>query len=86
MAVGLPQADVDHILDYICSASNHRTVHFLWRPFLRDPDDDMVLEVAVESESHCIVTYHVRDFEGIGQFGIRAITPQEFLRELGELP
>lgn len=47
--------------------------------------DDMVLEVAVESESDFIVTHNVRDFIGINHFGIRVITPRQFLEEIGEL-
>ena len=38
-------------------------VHFLWRPFLRDPDDDMVLEGAVASGSQFIITHNVKDFK-----------------------
>ena len=47
--------------------------------------DDMVLELAVESEVDFVVTHNLRDFKGIEQFGISAITPQEFLRKLGEI-
>ena len=85
VSLGLRHSDIDDILDYLCRVSEHREIFFLWRPFLRDPMDDMVLEVAVEAEVDFIVTHNLRDFAGIEQFGIRAITPQEFLREIGEL-
>jgi predicted nucleic acid-binding protein len=49
---------------------------------LRDPGDDLVLEVAVAGECASIVTYNVRDFVGSEQFGIRVQTPKEFLAEM----
>jgi predicted nucleic acid-binding protein len=82
--VGLARADIDDILDYICAVAHRRRIHFLWRPFLKDPQDDHVLELAVESESDCIVTHNVRDFVGVEQLGVRVVTPQEFLRQIGE--
>ena len=76
--VGLTHADIDDIFDYVCSVSRRRKVHFLWRPFLKDPQDDHVLELAVESGSDFIVTHNVRDFSGVDQFGIRVVTPKSF--------
>ncbi len=84
-SIGLRYSDIDDILDYLCRVSEHREIFFLWRPFLKDPMDDMVLELAVESEVDFVVTHNLRDFKGIEQFGISAITPQEFLRKLGEI-
>jgi putative PIN family toxin of toxin-antitoxin system len=83
-SVGLKHRDVDDILDYICRVAEHRRIFFLWRPYLRGPSDDMVLELAVESGSRYIVTHNVGDFQGSEDFGIRVIRPAEFLREIGE--
>jgi len=82
----LAVSDLNDILDYLCTTGNRREIFFLWRPFLLDPDDDMVLELAVASHSQFIVTFNVGDFKGCENFGIRAITPFVFLREIGELP
>jgi putative PIN family toxin of toxin-antitoxin system len=84
-SLGLRHADIDDILDYICAVAEHRRIHFLWRPFLRDASDDMVLELAVESESDYIITHNISDFAGIRQLGVTALTPGEFLRRIGEL-
>ena len=81
-AVGLRHSDIDDILDYLCSVGEHREIFFLWRPFLKDPMDDMVLEVAVESNCDYIVTHNIKDFRGIEKFGIEAIRPGKFLRKL----
>jgi putative PIN family toxin of toxin-antitoxin system len=83
--LGLSEQDVDDVLDYLCSVSEHREIYYLWRPFLRDPRDDMVLEVAVEAECGYILTYNARDFAGVDQFGIGAITPKAFLQQIGEI-
>jgi putative PIN family toxin of toxin-antitoxin system len=83
--VGLTYSDIDDIVDYICKVAEHRDIYYLWRPFLKDPKDDMVLEVAVESESEFIVTHNVRDFTGIEQFGLQATTPKQLLEKIGEL-
>ena len=82
--LGLTYADIDAVLDYMCNVGEHREIHFLWRPVLRDPGDDMVLELAVEAEADGIVSHNVRDFAGSDRFGVRVITPQELLREIGE--
>lgn len=53
---------------------------------MKDPTDHMVLELAVSAGCEIIVTYNKADFEGVEQFGIRAMTAREFLQETGELP
>ena len=73
--------EIDSILDYLLSKSSIRKVFYLWRPCLKDPKDDLVLEVAVESESKYIITFNKKDFKGCAKFGIKIVTPQEFLKE-----
>jgi putative PIN family toxin of toxin-antitoxin system len=77
--------DIADIIDYLCAVANRQNVYYLWRPFSRDPKDDMVLELAVAAGCMAIVTFNQRDFRGAESFGIRVLTPQEFLREIGEL-
>ena len=66
-------------LHYLASIAHLQDVHFLWRPFLRDLDDDMVLECAVASSSQYIVTHNVKDFKRGPKLKVNAITPAEFL-------
>jgi putative PIN family toxin of toxin-antitoxin system len=77
--LGLTHTDVDDVLDYLCAVGHRRQIFYLWRPFLPDPQDDMVLEVAVEAGCDMIVTFNLRDFVGVEQFGLRALTPGQFL-------
>ena len=84
-----PGATVDAALGflrYLASIAYLQEVYFLWRPFLRDPDDDMVVECAVASGSTYIVTHNVRDFRGVEELGVKAIPPAEFLNFLRASP
>jgi len=81
----LDKSDIEYILNYIAQVSCKRDIFYLWRPYLRDPKDDLVLEVAVESRSNVIVTYNKKDFAGIEKFGIKALTSKEFLKKRGLL-
>lgn len=74
------------ILDFLCRVGKRQEVFFLWRPFLRDPKDDMVLELAVAASCEAIVSYNKRDFFGVDRFGLRVRDCKEFLTEIGELP
>ncbi len=80
----LNENDIEDIIDYLCSVGNRKDIHFLWRPFLKDPDDDMILEIAVSSQCDAIVTHNVSDFSGAETLGIRILTPREFLQEIGD--
>lgn len=74
---------VEAIIDYICGVARAQEIHFRWRPMLRDPGDEMVLELAVAARCDAIVTFNKRDFQSIEQFAVRLLTPAEFLREIG---
>ena len=82
----LSAEEVDDVLNFLCASAGLREIFYLWRPVLPDPKDDFVLELAVESGCDYIVTFNTRDFAGAEKFGVLAIRPQEFLRELGEIP
>ncbi len=75
----LTAVDIDIVLDYLLSKAMLCPIYYLWRPCLKDPQDDMVLEVAVQSQSRFIVTFNQRDFKQSEQFGISVLTPQQFL-------
>jgi len=84
--IPLNETDIDAVIDYICKVASHHEVYYLWRPFLKDPKDDMVLELGVTAACETMVTYNVTDFEGVEQFGLKVMTSREFLEEIGELP
>lgn len=82
-SLGLSRRDVSDVLDYICSVARRQAIFFLWRPQLPDPGDDMVLEAAVAGGCRYVVTFDTRDFESPRSFGVKAVTPREFLRLIG---
>ena len=73
-------ADAQAFLRFLASICFHQDVHFLWRPFLKDPDDDFILELAFAAGARYIVTHNTKDFAGSDQLGILAITPGDFYR------
>ena len=80
---GLSDDDVDDIIDYLCGVAHLQEIHFLWRPVLRNPKDDHVLELAAAAGCGLIVTHNVRDFALSEGFGVAAVRPGEFLRRIG---
>jgi putative PIN family toxin of toxin-antitoxin system len=79
-------ADAQAFLRYLASICHHQDVHFLWRPFLKDPDDDFILELAFAAGARYIVTHNKRDFAGSEQLDTLAITPGDFYRLIFHKP
>jgi len=76
---GQTENDALAFLRYLANQAHLQEIHFLWRPFLPDVDDDMVLELAFAAGCRYIVTHNVKDFRGSEELGISAITPRDFL-------
>lgn len=73
---------IEDLLDFLCEHARKPRIFYSWRPCLPDPDDDMILELAVAARADFIVTHNVRDFRGAERFGIGILTPSEFLKRL----
>ena len=78
--------ELDQILNNLCAMANRHDVFYLWRPLLRDPGDDLILELAVKANCSYIVTYNKQDFKGVDAFGVKIVDAREFLQIIGELP
>jgi putative PIN family toxin of toxin-antitoxin system len=80
----LTRGDIETILNMLAACGTPRMIYFLWRPQLRDPKDEMVLELAVSGQADAIVTLNERDFLPTAPdlFGIEVIRPGPFLRRL----
>ena len=76
--------EIDELLGIICLLGVKQEIWYLWRPFLQDAGDEFVAEVAVTAQAEAIVTQNVRDFKGMEKFGIKVLTPKEFLQRIGE--
>ncbi len=83
LAHGLTLLQIDEFLAELAGLVEPVEVHFLWRPQTRDPNDEMVLEAAINGEADAIVTYNVADFAEAGErFGISIMRPAELLKKV----
>ncbi|MDD5675962.1 MAG: putative toxin-antitoxin system toxin component, PIN family [Chitinivibrionales bacterium] len=82
--LGLSVEEINEVLEFLCSVSNPHLLYYSWRPCLNDPDDEMLLELAIAANARFIVTHNIRHFKGIHGFNVRAIKPSEFLKLLEE--
>jgi len=80
--LNLQDDEIDMILDNLCALSRFQKIYFLWRPYLSDPKDDHILELAVAAKVGIIVTHNLKDFAGTDRFGVEAVTPKTLLERL----
>jgi predicted nucleic acid-binding protein len=71
------ERDVDAVLAELAGLLEPVCLHYRWRPQLRDPADEMVLEAAVNSGADALITYNRRDFLPADRFGLAVLTPPE---------
>jgi putative PIN family toxin of toxin-antitoxin system len=74
-AMRLDGDQVGRLLDGLCRVGRLVEISFLWRPMLRDPDDEMVLEAAVHGRADRLLTFNLRDFVGSQRVGVRVELP-----------
>jgi len=81
LAHGLSMAAIEEFLAELAALVEPVETHFLWRPQLRDPNDEMVLEAAVNGSADALVTYNVKDFASAAKrFALEILRPSELLR------
>jgi putative PIN family toxin of toxin-antitoxin system len=83
--INISEEALDDILDYLCSVAIHQKIFYLWRPMLKDPRDELVLELAANAQADFIISYNERDFVGAERFGIKVLNSKAFLEYLGVL-
>ena len=76
--LALSMSEIDDVIDFLCSKAIGHEIFYLWRPMLKDPDDDFLLELAFKAGAS-IVTWNLADFKRADQLGVRVITPRELL-------
>ncbi len=75
--------EVDVILGVLASLLQPVPIYFSWRPQLTDPNDEMVLECALNAQAMAIVTFNIRDFlPAANQFQVKLIEPGAFVKQL----
>lgn len=82
-AAGLSEQEVRVFLDAVVALAEPVETHYLWRPQLRDPGDEMVLEAAVNGRAEGLVTFNVRDFgKAPARFGVEVMMPREVMERV----
>ena len=82
---GLGDEEVREVVSALCAVAEPVWTAFLWRPQLRDPADEMVLEAAINGNADALVTFNRRDFgDAPGRFGIAVLSPRQALRRIEE--
>lgn len=85
-ALGLTDDDMAAFLDELVAISVHVHAYRLWRPLSPDPDDDMVIECAVNGHANVIITFNTRHVQpAYTVFDIPVLTPAQFLARFGRL-
>jgi len=83
LAAGLSEHEVKIFLTAVVALVEPVTTHFLWRPQLRDPGDEMVLEAAVNGGADALVTFNTRDYGTVpALFGLEILLPREAIRRI----
>lgn len=78
LITGLTTEEIDSFLDYLFREGTLEQSVPRLRPSLRDPDDERILELAVQCGA-TIVTHNARDFHGAGRFGVDVYAPSDIL-------
>jgi predicted nucleic acid-binding protein len=79
-ASGLSMVELGELLDAVAAIVTPVIISYLWRPILRDPDDELVLETAVNGRADLLLTFNERDFAGAKRFTPRISRPGPALR------
>lgn len=82
-AAGLSKSDTRMLPDGLVHLVEEVEAHFLWRGRLRDANDDMVLDAAINGRADAIVTFNHRDYGKVpAEFAIELMLPREALKRI----
>jgi putative PIN family toxin of toxin-antitoxin system len=79
----LSAAEAMNVIDALAGLAEPVEIHFRWRPQLRDADDEMVLEAAINAQDRTIVTFNTKDFAmAADKFDVKLLKPRQLLENL----
>lgn len=82
IASALTKREAELFVDVVIAMMESVRSHYLWWPQLRDPNDEMVLEAAINGRAQALVTFNAKDFVPAARFGIEVLLPRDVLRRL----
>lgn len=74
------ESEIRNLIRSVGACGVLQPIFYRWRPFLKDPDDDLLIELAVAAGCAYIVTHNLRDFTGSDGLGVKSLLPREFLK------
>ena len=77
--LGLASERINNLLDALCVLAEPRYLSGVWHPVLTDPDDEMLVHLAVESGADYLISHNVRHLEPARRLGVNLLEPREFL-------
>ena len=80
--LGLSLDDVDQLLNAVCARAEEWPLAHGWEPILHDPDDEPLIQLAVESGANCVITHNIRHLAPARSLGIEVLKPGGFLAKL----
>lgn len=84
---GISIENLDTVLDTLAAHAEPIHLNYLWRPQLRDPNDEMVLETALNASADALVTFNIKDFaDAASRFSLKIVTPAECIKLTGGFP
>lgn len=82
LLLGLRLEDVDELLNAICARGEQYLLSHGWQPILIDPDDEPLVQLAIESDAFRIVSHNIRHLRPAAQLGVELLRPREFVDKL----
>jgi putative PIN family toxin of toxin-antitoxin system len=82
-AAGMTREEAKVFVDAVLAMTEPVEIYFLWRPQLQDPNDEMVLEAAINGQAEAIVTFNRRHYgHAARRFGIEVLSPGAALERI----
>ena len=79
----LNQEEQNELFEAYLSTCKYNEIYYMWRPNLKDENDNFVVELAVASGAEALITYNVKDFKNAELiFKHKIITPEDFIKEM----
>jgi len=78
----LSKKEQSTLLNAYISTCRWNEIYYMWRPNLKDEDDNFVVELAVASGAEAIITYNLKDFHNAElSFSHTITTPEIFIKD-----
>jgi putative PIN family toxin of toxin-antitoxin system len=83
---GISLENIDIVLDTLAAHVSPVHLNYLWRPQLKDQNDEMVLETALNASADALVTFNTKDFAAAAdRFSLKLLTPAECITLTGDI-